>query len=188
MNLPGHHFVHRGWSQAWQPTSRGGKHGERSPGTTWFKPGFQGLLGHWSYFTASLRNGTNELALNVTWLLRLKKNVNFTHLWHVGPFLPVIPTKSPSFIQKNVACKNNKRCIFLETTWWSPESQEALFYSLCCCFPWQHLPADDSSDYWRLCCSSRFSFHSSVLFFQDTSQMVKSKTFIESLIPQKCRG
>lgn len=56
-----------------------GKHGERIPGTTWFKLGLQGPLGHWSYFTASLRNGTIELAWNVTWLLRLKTDVNF--LW-----------------------------------------------------------------------------------------------------------
>lgn len=73
-------------------------------------------LGHCSDFTASLRNGTKELAWNVTWLLRLKKDVNFTHLWHAGQFLPFIQVKSLSLIPKCSMLKN-KGCNFkLECT------------------------------------------------------------------------
>lgn len=44
-----------------------------SPG----RRGLQGPPGRCSYFTASLRNGTIELALNVTQLLRLKTESRF---------------------------------------------------------------------------------------------------------------
>lgn len=93
-----------------------GKWGQHIPRMTWFKLGLQCPLGRWSYFTASLRNGTNALASNITWLLRLKKDVNFTHFWHVGQFLPFIQAKSPSCAAKN------KCCNFLEMSWWAPES------------------------------------------------------------------
>lgn len=68
LKLPGRRCVHRGSSQPWQTMRHGGSVENASPG----RRGLQGPLGRCSYFTASLRNGTIELASNVTQLLRLK--------------------------------------------------------------------------------------------------------------------
>lgn len=136
-----------------------GKAWRHVPRTTWFKLGLQGPLGQWSYFTASLRNGTNELASNVTWLLRLKKDVKFVTCGPVSSLMSLIQkvTKTVKILS------GDELMIFWELRYTRifPEVSSSIIYLL-----WWIIGQQ------QLFCSCLSGFHFSVLPHEGISENV----------------